>query len=62
VPTSLPGVDAEILDPRDTYADPAEWDKKAKDLAELFIQNFEQYTDNEAGKKLVEAGPQLQKV
>ena len=61
VPTSLPGVDAEILDPRDTYSDPIEWDKKARDLAELFIQNFKQYTDNEAGKKLVEAGPQLQK-
>ncbi|MBN2638535.1 MAG: phosphoenolpyruvate carboxykinase (ATP) [Bacteroidales bacterium] len=59
VPTSLPGVDSEILDPRDTYSDPAEWDKKAKDLAELFIKNFEQYTDNEEGKKLVAAGPQL---
>ncbi len=62
VPTALPGVDAEILDPRNTYADPAEWDKKAKDLAELFILNFEQYTDNRAGKRLVEAGPRLQTV
>ena len=59
VPTSLPGVDPTILDPRDTYADPTEWDKKAKELADLFIKNFKQYTDNEEGKQLVAAGPQL---
>ena len=59
VPTALPGVDPAILDPRDTYADPSEWDKKAKELAELFISNFEQYTDNDEGKSLVAAGPQL---
>jgi phosphoenolpyruvate carboxykinase (ATP) len=59
VPTSLPGVDPAILDPRDTYKDPAEWEKKAKDLAARFIKNFEQYTDNEEGKSLVAAGPQL---
>ena len=59
VPTSLPGVDPGILDPRDTYTDPSEWDKKAKELAKLFIDNFEQYTDNEHGKSLVAAGPQL---
>ncbi|MCB2209159.1 MAG: phosphoenolpyruvate carboxykinase (ATP) [Bacteroidetes bacterium] len=59
VPTSLPGVDTGILDPRDTYADSSEWDTRAKELAELFIKNFEQYTDNEKGKALVAAGPQL---
>ena len=59
VPTELPGVDPAILDPRDTYADPAEWDAKAKDLAGRFIKNFEKYTYNEAGKKLVAAGPQI---
>ena len=59
VPTSLPGVDPKILDPRDTYADASEWDTKAKDLAALFINNFKQYTDNEEGKNLVAAGPQL---
>lgn len=59
VPTSLPGVNTEILDPRDTYADPKEWDTKAKDLAKLFIDNFAQYTDNDEGKGLVAAGPQL---
>ena len=59
VPTALPGVDPAILDPRDTYADPAQWDEKAKDLAARFIKNFNKYTSNEAGKALVAAGPQL---
>ena len=59
VPTELPGVDTGILDPRDTYANAAEWDTKAKDLASRFIKNFEKYTGNEAGKALVKAGPQL---
>ena len=59
VPTSLPGVNPAILDPRDTYADASEWETKAKDLASRFIKNFAKYTGNEAGKALVEAGPQL---
>ena len=58
-PTALPGVHDEILDPRDTYADPAEWEEKARDLAGRFIKNFEKYTDNEHGKSLVAAGPIL---
>ena len=59
VPTALPGVDPAILDPRDTYADAAQWDEKAKDLAARFIKNFAKFTGNEAGKVLVAAGPQL---
>ena len=59
IPTELPGVDPKILDPRDTYANPEEWEVKAKDLAERFIKNFKKYTNNEAGKALVAAGPQL---
>ena len=59
VPTELPGVDPAILDPRDTYADAAEWETKAKDLAERFQKNFVKYTGNDAGKALVSAGPQL---
>ncbi len=58
-PFELPGVDPEILDPRDTYEDVAEWDRKAKELAQLFITNFDQFTDNEEGRALVAAGPQL---
>ena len=59
VPTVLEGVDTGILDPRDTYTDPAQWEEKAKDLASRFIKNFVKYEDNEAGKALVAAGPQL---
>ena len=59
VPTELPGVDPAILDPRDTYADAAEWEKKAVDLASRFQKNFVKYTGNEAGKALIPAGPQL---
>jgi phosphoenolpyruvate carboxykinase (ATP) len=59
VPTELHDVDPGILDPRDTYADPSEWEARAKDLARRFITNFEQFTDNEEGKALVAAGPQL---
>lgn len=59
VPTSLPGVQTEILDPRDTYTDSNEWTTKATKLAGLFINNFEKYTDNEEGKALVASGPQL---
>ena len=59
VPTELPGVDTNILDPRDTYADASEWETKAKDLAGRFIKNFAKYEGNEAGKALVAAGPQL---
>jgi len=59
VPTSLEEVNAQILDPRDTYADANEWEVKAKDLANRFVANFEQYTVNEEGKNLVKAGPSL---
>ncbi len=59
VPTELPGVDPAILDPRDTYAEPAQWDEKAKDLAGRFVKNFEKFTGNDLGKSLVAAGPKL---
>ena len=59
VPTQLNGVDPNILDPRDTYANAAQWEEKAKDLAQRFINNFKKYETNEAGKALVAAGPKL---
>jgi phosphoenolpyruvate carboxykinase (ATP) len=59
IPTALHDVDNSILDPRNTYATVSEWDKKAADLASLFIKNFIQYTDNEEGVALIEAGPKL---
>jgi len=59
VPTELPGVDPKILDPRDTYKNAAEWDKKAQDLAGRFIKNFTKFCGNDEGKSLVAAGPKL---
>ena len=59
VPVSLTGVSDGILDPRETYADPQEWEEKARDLAALFIENFAKYTDTAEGQSLVSAGPSL---
>ncbi|MGB3725614.1 MAG: phosphoenolpyruvate carboxykinase (ATP), partial [Glaciecola sp.] len=59
IPTQLPNVASNILDPRATYADENEWQQKAEDLASLFVDNFEKFTDNEQGKALVQAGPRI---
>ena len=53
------GTDDSILDPRNTYADPADWDTKARELADLFVANFEKFTDSEEGLALVPAGPRV---
>ncbi len=59
VPTQLPGVDPKILDPRDTYKNPREWETKAEDLANRFVKNFAKFTGNAEGKSLVAAGPKV---
>ncbi|MCG8696754.1 MAG: phosphoenolpyruvate carboxykinase (ATP) [Bacteroidales bacterium] len=59
IPTSLPGVDSMILDPRNTYEDSMEWEEKAKDLGARFIENFKKYAFNGHSKELLAAGPQL---
>ncbi|PWW02349.1 phosphoenolpyruvate carboxykinase (ATP) [Mangrovibacter plantisponsor] len=58
VPVALTGVNAGILDPRNTWATPEKWEEKAQHLATLFVDNFEKYTDTPAGAALVSAGPQ----
>ncbi|WP_253306208.1 phosphoenolpyruvate carboxykinase (ATP) [unidentified bacterial endosymbiont] len=57
IPTALPGIDPAILDPRNSYCDHAHWQLKANDLAQRFIDNFEQYTDTAAGQQLKSAEP-----
>ena len=57
IPSELSNVDANILDPRQTYQDPSQWDAKATKLAQMFVENFAQFTDTDAGKALVQAGP-----
>ncbi|RLD91381.1 MAG: phosphoenolpyruvate carboxykinase (ATP) [Bacteroidetes bacterium] len=59
IPTTLENIDSKVLNPRNLWADPTKWDAQAKKLAGMFIKNFEGFTDNEEGKRLVAAGPQL---
>ena len=59
MPKTLAGLDCGVLDPRTSYDDPAEWEKQARHLGGLFVENFEKFTDTESGKALVTAGPQL---
>jgi phosphoenolpyruvate carboxykinase (ATP) len=59
IPKALEGIDSKVFNPRNLWEDPKEWDEAAKNLAKKFIKNFESFTDNEEGKRLVAAGPQL---
>lgn len=59
IPKTANGVNSKILNPRNIWADPSEWDKAAKNLGEKFIKNFENFTDNDEGKRLVAAGPKV---
>ncbi|MDO5632785.1 MAG: phosphoenolpyruvate carboxykinase [Paracoccus sp. (in: a-proteobacteria)] len=45
VPVSVPGVDDKLLDPRQTWADPAAYDTQAAKLVQMFSDNFAQYLD-----------------
>ena len=56
VPESCPGVPAEILMPRNTWSDKAEYDRKAQELARLFVQNFNNFKQN-MPSEIISAGP-----
>lgn len=58
VVTKCPGVPDEVLIPRNTWADPANYDATARKLAHLFQQNFTKFADS-AGHEIQAAGPQL---
>ena len=55
VPVAAPGVDSVLLDPRSTWRNPEAYDRKARELAEMFRKNFEQFAEPE----LAAAGPRL---
>jgi phosphoenolpyruvate carboxykinase (ATP) len=59
IPKAVKGVNSKILNPRNIWANPAEWDAAAKNLGEKFFKNFNSFTDNVEGKRLVSAGPKL---
>jgi len=59
MPTTIPRVERLVLDPRTSYGGHGEWEKKARKLARLFIDNFEKFTDTPHGATLVQAGPTL---
>ncbi|MEM2901095.1 MAG: phosphoenolpyruvate carboxykinase (ATP), partial [Thermoplasmata archaeon] len=55
VPEECPGVPPEVLNPRNTWKDPKEYDKAAKELAVRFVKNFAKFKD--IPKEIIEAGP-----
>jgi phosphoenolpyruvate carboxykinase (ATP) len=57
-PKECPGVPSEILNPKNTWADKSAYDEKAKYLADLFIKNFENYTDG-VNEDVKAAAPKL---
>jgi len=57
IPETCEGVPSELLQPRPTWADPAAYDAKARDLARLFKKNFEQYAAA-ASPEVRAAGPE----
>jgi phosphoenolpyruvate carboxykinase (ATP) len=58
VPLAVPGVDAKLLDPRSTWADPEAYDRKARELARMFADNFARsFPDADASTR--EAGPRV---
>jgi phosphoenolpyruvate carboxykinase (ATP) len=56
LPVSCPGVPAEVLQPRNTWADKAAYDAKARELAQRFSENFKQFAGT-VGPEVVAAGP-----
>jgi len=56
VPVTCPGVSDDVLDPKSTWSDPAAYDEKARELATMFVKNFERFADVVKPETL-EAGP-----
>ncbi len=59
IPKNVNNVDSKLLNPRNSWTNPKDWDKAAIDLGQRFINNFKFFTDNEEAKRLVAAGPQI---
>jgi len=59
IPKFIDGVESNVLNPRNAWADKEDYDVTVKKLAEMFVANFNHFTDTDTGKALVDAGPQL---
>lgn len=59
IPTSINKVDSNLLNPKNTWRNKDEYDKAARKLAQMFIDNFKFFTDTPRGKELEKAGPVL---
>ncbi len=59
IPKALNGIDSKILNPRNLWKHPKDWDEAAVSLAKKFINNFKHFTDNPEGQRLVYAGPKI---
>jgi phosphoenolpyruvate carboxykinase (ATP) len=57
IPTSCPDVPAEVLKPRSTWSNGAEYDAQAAKLARMFVENFKTF-EGDVDSKVVAAGPQ----
>jgi phosphoenolpyruvate carboxykinase (ATP) len=58
VPVEIPGVVSKLLDPRSTWRDPSAYEERARELAQMFRDNFAKFED-EAGEAVAAAGPRL---
>lgn len=58
MPKECPGVPADVLNPRNTWADKNAYDEKAKDLASQFVKNFEKYASG-SGQEILDAAPKV---
>ena len=59
IPVQLPGVDAQILHPRQTWQDVDAFDQQLHRLGKAFIENFNRFTQHDFAQDLVAHGPQL---
>jgi phosphoenolpyruvate carboxykinase (ATP) len=59
IPKSIPGIKDNILNPRNIWKKPEEWDEVARSLAAKFIKNFENFSDTEETRSLISSGPRI---
>jgi phosphoenolpyruvate carboxykinase (ATP) len=56
VPTSIDGIDSQILNPRNTWVDPKAYDTQANKLINMFIENFKKF-EADVDEDIKSAGP-----